>query len=379
MAGRLNGRRRGAAVALTLAVSVLHLWLAGGALENRLGSGAAPDTPRRIEVAFVRELAPTAPPPVVVAAAPRPRRQPAPPAAAPEPAASAPEPAASAPEPTPVVAEAPPPSPPPSPEPGPAPVVAEAASAPAAEPAPVPMAAASAPEAAASAVAFEWPPSTRISYALTGYFRGPVEGQAQVEWLRTEDRYQVRLEVQIGPSFAPLVTRRFTSDGLVREQGLAPRRYDEETKVPFRDPRTLVVRFDDETIALSNGRSVAAPPGVQDTASQFVQLTFLFTTRPELLQPGRSIEIPLALPRSVSTWTYDVVQRETLHTNFGPVETLHVKPRREAKPGVEMTVELWIAPTLQYLPVRSRIRADAETWADLMITRLPQQAAPTPR
>ena len=73
------------------------------------------------------------------------------------------------------------------------------------------------------------------------------------------------------------------------------------------------------------------------------------------------------------------VQRETLYTDFGPVETVHVKPRREPKPGVEMTVELWIAPTLQYLPVRSRIRADAETWADLMITRLPQQAAPAPR
>ncbi len=375
MAGRVNARRRrSAAVALTLAVSALHLWLAGGVMENRLGSGAAADTPRRIEVAFVRELAPTAPPPVV-APAPRPKRPPAVRAEAPPPAASAPEPAASAPEPPPQRAEAPAPSPAPVPEP-----VAEAASEPAAETAPAVAVAASAPEAAASAaVAFEWPPSTRISYALTGYFRGPVEGQAQVEWLRSEDRYQVRLEVQIGPSFAPLVTRRFTSDGLVREQGLAPRRYDEETKVPFRDARTLVVRFDDETIALSNGRNVAAPPGVQDTASQFVQLTFLFTTRPDLLEPGRSVEIPLALPRSVSTWTYDVVQRETLYTNFGPVETLHVKPRREPKPGVEMTVELWIAPTLQYLPVRSRIRADADTWADLLITKLPQQAAPPVR
>ncbi|MFO1273762.1 MAG: DUF3108 domain-containing protein [Rubrivivax sp.] len=370
--------RRGAAVALTLAVAALHLWLAGGLLEDRLGSGAAADTPRRIEVAFVRELAPAAPPPVVAAAPrPKPRRPPPVVAEAAPAAASAPEVAASAPEPAPVVAEAPPASPEPSPAPEP---VADAASAPAADTAPVPLAAASAPESAASAaVAFEWPPSTRISYALTGWFRGPVEGQAQVEWLRTEDRYQVRLEVQIGPSFAPLVTRRFTSDGLVREQGLAPRRYDEETKVPFRDPRTLVVRFDDETVALSNGRSVPAPPGVQDTASQFVQLTYLFTTRPDLLQPGRSVEIPLALPRSVSLWTYDVVQRETLYTDFGPVETVHVKPRREPKPGVEMTVELWIAPTLQYLPVRSRIRADAETWADLMITRLPQQAAPAPR
>jgi hypothetical protein len=55
---------------------------------------------------------------------------------------------------------------------------------------------------------------------------------------------------------------------------------------------------------------------------------------------------------------------------------VHVRPRREARPGSELTPELWVAPSLQYLPVRMRIRRDAETWIDLLIERLPQQAAP---
>ena len=52
-------------------------------------------------------------------------------------------------------------------------------------------------------------------------------------------------------------------------------------------------------------------PGLQDAASQFVQLTYLFSTRPELLRVGGSVELPLALPRSVDRWIYDVVEEET--------------------------------------------------------------------
>ena len=36
----------------------------------------------------------------------------------------------------------------------------------------------------------------------------------------------------------------------------------------------------------------------------------------------------------------------------------------------------WLAPTLQYLPVRILIRQDAETHLDLVLKRAPLQAAP---
>ena len=37
---------------------------------------------------------------------------------------------------------------------------------------------------------------------------------------------------------------------------------------------------------------------------------------------------------------------------------------------------MWVAPSLQYLPVRLLIRQDAQTYIDLLIERLPQQAEP---
>ena len=111
----------------------------------------------------------------------------------------------------------------------------------------------------------------------------------------------------------------------------------------------------------------------QDEASQFVQLTWLFTTQPELLQVGKSVSLPLALNRRVDLWTYDVVGQPTLYLPFGPVNTFHVKPRREAGNGV-MTAEVWFAPSLQTLPVRILVRQDADSWIDLTLDKPPLQA-----
>ena len=109
---------------------------------------------------------------------------------------------------------------------------------------------------------------------------------------------------------------------------------------------------------------------VQDSASQFVQLTWLFTMQPDLLQAGRRLDVPLALPRAVETWSYEVLETEQLDTPAGPVAAVHVKPRRPARAGRDLVAEFWAAPSLQYLPVRILIRQDAETYVDLVIDQL---------
>ena len=106
---------------------------------------------------------------------------------------------------------------------------------------------------------------------------------------------------------------------------------------------------------------------MQDTASQFVQLTWLFTTQPELLRAA-SVELPLALPRNVDRWVYEVVGRGGAgHAGRRDRRPSTCKPRREPRPGNDLVAEIWFAPTLQYLPVRIRIRQDAETCVDLLI------------
>ncbi len=385
--------RRLAALGVVLSVLLLHAGLGLVVPLDTLGEGSGERALRRIEVAFVRDLAPTAPPPAPTAP-PSVQRPRAATAAAPPASAAQATPGASRP---PAMAEAPPPpepSPTPvpmpdtlaqaAPEPAPKPVD-EAATALAAAPEPTQAAAASTPPlpaappvpavaSPATAQGFEWPPSTRLSYQLRGNFRGEVQGTAQVEWLRSGTRYQVHLDVRVGPNFAPLVSRRMSSDGELSPEGLRPQRYQEETRQMLREPRRRSITFDDMRIVLPGGKEHERLAGVQDSASQFVQLTYLFTLKPELLQPGRSLEVPLALPSNVDRWVYDVLAREVLDTPMGPIETFHVKPRRDTRPGGDLVAEVWFAPSLQYLPVRIKIRQDAETYVDLMLQRAPQQA-----
>jgi Protein of unknown function (DUF3108) len=371
-------------------VALAHLLLGSRLAEDRLGWGAGDVPPPRIEVSFVRELAAAAPPAVAAPVAVAPPRLPAV-ATAPAPAASAAASAAPGPAEAPTaLASEPAPAPEPVAEPAPdwrqtppepAPAISPVAVAAPADLAAVPRPAVSAADqpvgapaaaaASAAAVPFAWPPSTRLSYKLLGHYRGPVEGTAQVEWLREGTRYQVHLSTAIGP----VMSRHITSEGELTAQGLAPRRFDGEQKVLFRSPRRWQLRFSPEQVVLSNGQTVPALPGAQDEASQFVQLTWLFTTQPDKLRVGGAAEMPLAISRKLERWTYDVAGEETLRFPFGEVPTFHLKPRRAATGG-DLTAEIWIAPTLQYLPVRIRITDGKDSWVDLSLERPPLQAAP---
>jgi hypothetical protein len=344
----LSLRRWLALAGLVVGVVVLHFGAADFVATQLVAFGRAPPELQRLQVAYVREMPFTAP--VARAApvkrAPRLRREPVSPVAQ---AASQAEPVSA-----PAVAEA---------APAASAVVAAASAA---------VAAASAP----GAPAFEWPASTRMRYLLTGHVRGEVHGQAQVEWIRVGQRYQVHLDVEVGPSFAPVATRRLSSEGDITPDGLLPRHYEQETRLAFDGPYRATMRFDGTRVWLANGAALPQLPGVQDTASQFVQLAYLFDRAPERLRVGEVVEVLLAMPRNVSLWVYDVVAQETLYTPFGEVPTYHLKPRREPRSGGDLVTELWIAPQLRHLPVRFRIRQDAENHVDLMLDRRPELAAP---
>jgi hypothetical protein len=369
----MKGLRPARALALVLGVSAAHLALLPTWVPARLGEGSGDGAPRRLAVSFVNELQPVAPPPATER---RLRGLPPPPRAVA--ALPTPEPAASAPrlsiEETPplALAELAPPVPPAPPAP-PAPALASALALATSDglatvPAPP------RPDGPPDATTFDWPPSTRLSYQVRGDVQGPVEGDAKVEWLRQGLRYQVHLELRV----ALLASRRVSSDGFITPEGLSPRRYDEETRLVLREPRRLLIVFDDSQVVLADGRRLPRPSGVQDSASQFVQMTWLFNARPELLQPGRSVVFPLALPRRIDEWTYDILAAEPITTPAGTLDAVHVKPRREAG-GSDLTAEFWVAPQLQHLPVRLLIRQGQAIHLELLLARLPEQEAAAPR
>ena len=349
---------------LTVMVAALHACV-GRAVGDRLEAlRSAAALPPRMTVAYVKTLQQSAPPPPPTNPVTPPSTPPSPPSPRrPRPHLTPAAEPAPAPAPEPVSAE---PDPPPPPE-----TVASAPEATAAPETPASAVTASAPASAPTPdgkPAFAWPSATRLSYELGGQFRGELHGSAQVEWIRRDDHYQVYMDLGTGPLFA----FHMRSEGRTTPDGLVPGRYDQQIKFMFKDPRRLSMQFDAEGVMLASGQRVPGLPGVQDTASQFVQLTYLFRSHPERLRPGNQIEVPLALPRHVSTWVYEVLQPEVLSTPIGPLETFQLRPHRNNGRPSDLKAEIWFAPTLQYLPVRIRIVQDENLFLDLLIAKDPE-------
>jgi hypothetical protein len=215
-----------------------------------------------------------------------------------------------------------------------------------------------------------WPADTRVSYRMRGYYRGEVYGSAKVQWQRQQDIYQVQLDMRM----ALLFQVSMVSQGRLTEAGLVPQAYEER----FLSARRSVA-FDREWLRLHDGRQVPKPPGVQDTASQFVELSHRFATGRQTLAVGNVVHVWLARPGGVDFWTYDVTDVVDLPTPLlGTVQAFHLKPRPLANPRGDIIAELWLAPSLQYLPVRVRIALGGDNFVDLLVETIEQGSAPAP-
>jgi hypothetical protein len=363
MAGGAHlNRATGRLLALLAVVLVLHLlaveWLAGQLQQVSLLRPLAPPMFTRV----LRQEAPAGAPAPPIRTAARAKRRAvvaAAPAVPPAPAEAASGPASAAVQAPPESPSLPgvPPAVPAVPE-----TVASAEAAPAAAPA---SAAASAPAATAASLD-SWPADTRLNYRLGGQFRsGELHGSARVQWQREGERYQTRIDIDV-TLLAALV---LTSQGEVTPDGLYPRAYEE-----LRRSGPRGAKLADTSIVLNDGRSVPRPQGVQDTASQFVELSHRFSTGKELLEVGRSVSFWLARPGGVDLWTYDIVGREMLQSpELGAIDAYHLKPRRITNPRGNITAEMWFAPSLQYLPVRIRVAMGDATYVDLMVEKIEQR------
>ncbi len=351
-----RGRRIGRTLAgLTVLVVLAHLltidWMA------RYAPGRA-GLQEMADPMFTRVLAPEDPRPVVAApsapaAPPAPTPQATVVAAAPETVASSPQAAASSPE---AVASQP------QPESASTPVMADA-SAPA-ETALAASATASAP--AGEAFADTWPPDTRVTYALSGQFRGnPLNGSARVQWQRQGVQYQARVELSLFP-FGSAV---FTSQGVVTPSGLAPQAFEEA-----RGSRRRVTRFQEREVVLHDGRTLPKPEGLQDMASQFVEIGQRFRTGRSPTDLGSTLTLPLVRPGGVDSWTFDIFAHEVVQTpRMGELETVRVTPRPYQGRRGTLASEIWFAPRLQYLPVRFKVTFGEEAALDLVVQSVEQR------
>lgn len=321
-------------VLLTGAVVLAHVLLLQAAPAQW---GVATDTPVTLRPLITRSIEIKPPSPQTAPAAPPPLRRPARPSASISQANVPPallSPAQAAIES--IAIPAPEPAPPEVPQVSTASVPVPA---PAAEPAPT------APVATARALSI--PGSTRLKYSMTGRSRNmDYHALAQLDWQQDGEAYQLGMVV----SAFGLGERSMTSKGSLTGDGLAPTRFLDKS----RSERAAHFQPDKGKITFSaNTPDVPWQAGAQDRASVFVQLASLLAGDPTKYPPGSSISLYTAGPTAADTWTFVVEAEEKLKLPAG--EFVAIKLARKPQRDYDQTVEVWLAPAIGWLPVRTRI------------------------
>jgi hypothetical protein len=240
-----------------------------------------------------------------------------------------------------------------------APSSAVAAAAPAS--APTPPAAAALPETTA-VTAMALPASARLAYKMTGSAKGlTYYANAELLWRNAGSSYDARMTV----SALFLGSRSLASTGQVNADGLAPTRFADKSRSEVAahfEPDKGLVTFS------ANTPSVPWIKGAQDRVTVFLQLAGMLAAHPAGFPAGASISLYTVGPRSADVWTFVVEGDEAIHLPAGDMATLKLsrKPRGE----YDQKVEIWLAPSLGYLPVRSRITQSSGDFVDQQLSEV---------
>jgi Protein of unknown function (DUF3108) len=204
------------------------------------------------------------------------------------------------------------------------------------------------------------PGSAELTYEATVLYRGQsTSGTGKIEWYHDGNSYNFRATLS-----------KFSKDwfvwssaGQVTPEGLAPTRFGEKK------PRSEVAaHFDAEKAQITfsaNTPTALWIKGTQDRATFPVQLAGMLAGNPAAFPPGSSISIYTVGPRNASVWTFNVETEEIISLPAGALKVIKLtqKPRGE----YDRKIELWLAPSLGYLPARIQI---TETNGDLTDQRL---------
>lgn len=217
-----------------------------------------------------------------------------------------------------------------------------------------------------TAVAPAWPPSTKLSYTITGYWRGDLHGTGALVWTVDGDHYNATL------SGSTLVSFAYRSTGRIDGDWLAPTRYTERV---FTREKSIVFDRASNTLRFSAiPGTLPLLPHVQDSASLFLQLAHRLTTRPGDFHPGATLTFAVARPSGMTDWTFTIAGMDTVPTPTGPLPCWHIV--RQATQSDELGAQIWLAPQLQNLPVQIRLQQSADSFLLFTLDHAEQQAAP---
>lgn len=206
------------------------------------------------------------------------------------------------------------------------------------------------------------PDSARLAYQVTGNAKGlTYHASAELNWRNALSHYDASMTV----SALFIGSRRMSSSGQIVGEGLAPTRfadkYKSEVAAHF-EPDKGQVRFS------ANTPTVPWIKGMQDRVSVFFQLAGMLAGQPEKFPVGSVISMVTVGPRDADGWSFVVESAEKISLPAGELDTL--KLARQPRKEFDQKVEIWYAPSLGYLPVRSKITQANGDFVDQQLTSL---------
>jgi hypothetical protein len=212
------------------------------------------------------------------------------------------------------------------------------------------------PQGAPDGTRYNAPPSATMHYA--SYVNGVQNPDGLIRWEQDGSHYRLAVETRVlWFRFA------FQSSGAMAEQGLLPERYEER-----RRNKTETSRFDGAaaTVALASGAQAPFPPGAQDRFSVFLQLVGLVRGNPQrYATPGVTETFQVADTRDVEPMQVQYVGEDDIDTGQGVIRAKHFI-RLQRRANDRRRVELWLAQSLGWMPVRLRQTEPDGTQIDLV-------------
>jgi hypothetical protein len=203
------------------------------------------------------------------------------------------------------------------------------------------------PAAAPPSAPISLPGSLRLKYDIKGEVSGlGYSASGELLWLHDDQTYDARLSV----THFLLGTRSQSSSGQLTPEGLAPKRFGDKVRS---EVAAHFERDKGKVIFSANTPSVDLQPGAQDQLSIFMQIASLLAGDPSRYPVGSAFEMQAVGGRDADTWRFTVESEERLVLPGGEQATLRIK--RPARQVHDITVELWLAPALGYLPARIRL------------------------
>jgi hypothetical protein len=214
---------------------------------------------------------------------------------------------------------------------------------------------------------FSFPEPVRVGYDVQGRSGYAYSASAEIVWRREGGNYQAALRVsKLG---IPLSV--WTSKGSLGPQGLAPLRFGE--KKGRNSEIAAHFQRDKGIVSFSrNAPNVALQAAAQDHLSTFFQLSSMVAGEPARFTPGTAIGFQSVNAYGAQDWTFQVGALENL--GLPAPAASGIRLTRDHSADYDTKVEVWLAPTLGYLPVRIRLSQTNGDFLELVArtTEIPQ-------